>query len=85
MHLLNCIKDITKDKGEGKPQLKAAYVQESFYVGAENLDALVNVKSKKNLLEMLSCCCNLLLRMLFLLFNRQGGNNSWSIETFQER
>lgn len=45
------IKDFTKDtKGEGKPQLKAAYVQESFYVGAENLDALVNIKSKNELI-----------------------------------
>ena len=45
------IKEFTKDtKGEGKPQLKAAYVQESFYVGAENLDALINIKSKKELL-----------------------------------
>ena len=45
------IKDFTKDtKGEGKPQLKAAYVQESFYIGAENLEALVNIKSKKELI-----------------------------------
>ncbi|MCD8264648.1 MAG: 50S ribosomal protein L10 [Tannerellaceae bacterium] len=45
------IKDFTKDtKGKGKPQLKAAYVQESFYVGAENLEALVNIKSKNELI-----------------------------------
>ena len=45
------IKDFTKDtKGEGKPQLKAAYVQESFYVGAENWDALVSIKSKNELI-----------------------------------
>lgn len=45
------IKEFTKDsKGEGKPQLKAAYVQESFYVGAENLDALINIKSKNELI-----------------------------------
>ena len=46
------IKEFTKDvrKGEvGKPQLKAAYVQESFYVGSEYLDALVNLKSKEEL------------------------------------
>ena len=46
------IKDFTKDvrKGEiAKPQLKAAYVQESFYVGSEYLDALVNIKSKDEL------------------------------------
>lgn len=45
------IKNFTKDtKGEGKPKLKAAYVQESFYIGAEYLDALVNVKSKNELI-----------------------------------
>lgn len=45
------IKEFTKNtKGEGKPQLKAAYVQESFYVGAEYLDALVNIKSKNELI-----------------------------------
>ena len=44
------IKDFTKDtKGEGKPQLKAAYVQESIY-GADSLELLVNIKSKKELI-----------------------------------
>jgi large subunit ribosomal protein L10 len=32
------------------PKLKAAYVQESFYVGAENLDFLIAVKSKNELI-----------------------------------
>ena len=45
------IKDFTKGtKGEGKPLLKAAYVQESFYIGAENLDALVNLKSREEMI-----------------------------------
>jgi large subunit ribosomal protein L10 len=39
----------TKGKENAKPQLKAAYVQESFYVGAECLDALVNIKSREEL------------------------------------
>ena len=46
-------KDFTKDAKKGeikKPQLKAAYVQESFYVGAEYLDALVNLKSREELI-----------------------------------
>ena len=46
------IKDFTKDarKGEiGKPQLKAAYLQECFYIGSENLDALINLKSRDEL------------------------------------
>jgi large subunit ribosomal protein L10 len=39
-----------KDKDNAKPKLKAAYVQESFYIGAESLDALVNIKSKNELI-----------------------------------
>jgi len=37
-------------KGTDIPKLKAAYVHESFYVGAENLDLLVNIKSKNELI-----------------------------------
>ena len=51
------IKDFTKDAKKGvvaKPALKAAYVQESFYVGAENLEALVNIKSKNELIAFQS-------------------------------
>lgn len=45
------IKDFTKGtKGEGKPQLKAAYVQESFYLGPEQLGLLVDIKSKEELI-----------------------------------
>jgi len=37
-------------KGTNIPKLKAAYVQESFYVGAENLELLIAVKSKNELI-----------------------------------
>ena len=43
------IKEFKKD-APVKPELKAAYVQESFYIGAENLEALVNIKSKNELI-----------------------------------
>ena len=33
-----------------KPILKGAYVEESFYVGDENLETLVNIKSKNELI-----------------------------------
>ena len=32
------------------PALKAAYAEESFYVGANQLDALIHIKSKSELL-----------------------------------
>ena len=47
------IKDFKKDAKKdqpAKPVFKAAYVQESFYVGAENLETLVNIKSKSELI-----------------------------------
>lgn len=45
------IKEFTKDtKGEGKPWLKAAYAEESFYIGRDQLGALVAIKSREELL-----------------------------------
>ena len=44
------IKDFSKKNKKGKPELKAAYVEESFYIGANYLDALVSIKSKNELL-----------------------------------
>ncbi len=41
------IKEVAKD---GIPGLKAAYAEESFYVGAEQLDALVSIKSKNEVI-----------------------------------
>ncbi|GHU79422.1 50S ribosomal protein L10 [Bacteroidia bacterium] len=40
----------TFSKGTDIPKLKGAYVQEGFYVGAENLDLLVSIKSKNELI-----------------------------------
>ena len=49
------IKEFTKgDKtGEAKPQLKAAYVEETIYVGKQNLDFLCTIKSKNELIAEL--------------------------------
>ena len=48
----NCPAKLIKTfaKGTDIPKLKAAYVQEGFYVGAENLDLLVAIKSKNELI-----------------------------------
>ncbi len=44
------IKDFSKSSKSKKPVLKAAYVEESFYIGENQLDALVSIKSKNELL-----------------------------------
>ena len=41
------LKDFAKD---GMPALKAAYAEEGFYVGANQLDALCNIKSKNEVI-----------------------------------
>jgi large subunit ribosomal protein L10 len=43
------LKDFAK-KGESLPALKAAYVEETVYFGADQLDALASIKSKAELI-----------------------------------
>lgn len=44
------IKEFSKGNKVGKPVLKAAYVEEGFYVGADQLDTLAAIKSKNELI-----------------------------------
>ncbi len=44
------IKEFRKKTSGEKPILKAAYVEESVYVGADQLDALSTIKSKEELI-----------------------------------
>lgn len=44
------IKDFSKTNKAEKPALKAAFVEQSFYVGANQLEALIHVKSKNELI-----------------------------------
>ena len=39
-----------KGKQDVKPELKAAYVEETVYMGAQNLDLLSAIKSKNELI-----------------------------------
>ena len=42
-----------KDKAAARPQLKAAYVEETIYMGGQNLDFLAHIKSKNELIAEL--------------------------------
>ncbi|PID95264.1 MAG: 50S ribosomal protein L10 [Bacteroidetes bacterium] len=44
------IKDFRKEFNQEKPILKGAYVEETIYVGSENLEMLANIKSKNELI-----------------------------------
>ena len=41
---------LLKEYKDGVPSLKAAYAEEGFYVGAEQLDALATIKSKNEVI-----------------------------------
>jgi large subunit ribosomal protein L10 len=82
------IKDFTKGtkKGEeGKPKLKAAYVQESFYVGAENLDALVNIKSKNELIGDVIALLQSPAKNVISALQSSGQTISGLLKTLEER
>ena len=50
-NVANAPAKLLKDKAkEGIPGLKAAYAEESFYIGADQLDSLVAIKSKNEVI-----------------------------------
>ena len=66
------IKDFRKN--DKKPALKAAYVEEMIFIGDEQLDALVGLKSKSELLgEVIGLLQSPIQRVLGALENK-GGN-----------
>jgi large subunit ribosomal protein L10 len=68
-----------------KPILKAAYVQESIYVGDDQLDNLINIKSKN---EMIGVVIGMLQSPLQnVLSGLQSGSNKLSgiVKTLSER
>ena len=66
------IKDFRKN--DKKPALKAAYVEEMIFIGDEQLDALVGLKSKNELLgEVIGLLQSPIQRVLGALENK-GGN-----------
>ena len=77
------IKDFSKK--HKKPVLKAAYVEESVYVGADQLDALIAVKSKNELIA--DVVALLQSPMQTLLSQLQSGGNTIHgvLETLKER
>ncbi len=77
------IKDFTKT--HDKPVLRAAFVEESVYIGANQLDVLVAVKSKNELIAdvvaLLQSPMNTLLSQL-----KSGGNTIHGVlDTLKER
>jgi len=80
------IQDFTKGtKGEGKPWLKAAYVQECVYVGAENLEALANLKSREELIGDLVALLQSPVKNLVSALSSGGQTIHGILKTLEER
>lgn len=77
------IKDFSKKRK--KPVLKAAYVEEAVYVGADQLEALIAVKSKNELIgDVVALLQSPMQKLLSQL--QSGGNTIHGVlETLKER
>ena len=68
-------------KKEEKPALKSAYLQETFYVGDNNLDALANIKSREEMIgEIIGLLQSPIQRVVSALQNKSEGTEAQAEE-----
>ena len=73
------IKDFRKK--EEKPALKSAFVQETFYVGDNNLDTLVNIKSREEMIgEIIGVLQSPIQRVVSALQNKSEASGEAATE-----
>ncbi|MDR2814434.1 MAG: 50S ribosomal protein L10 [Prevotellaceae bacterium] len=68
-----------------KPVLKAAYVQESLYVGDQMLDELVNVKSRTELIADIAALLQSPVRNVISALQSSGHTLSGLVKTLESR
>ncbi len=72
--------------GNEKPALKAAYVQECAFVGADKLEELVNIKSKEDLLgEIIGMLQSPIQNVISALQNGGGSTIAGLVKTLEEK
>ena len=72
--------------GNEKPALKAAYVQECAFVGADKLDELVSIKSKEDLIgEIIGMLQSPLQNVVSALQNGGGQKIAGLVKTLEEK
>jgi large subunit ribosomal protein L10 len=69
----------------GKPELKGAYVQECLYVGANHLDALVNMKSREELIGDIIGLLQSPVQSVISALQSSGGKLAGIVKTLSER
>ena len=67
------------------PALKAAYVEESFYIGADQLDALVAIKSKNELIADVVALLQSPAKNVISALQSAGGTIHGVLQTLSER
>ncbi len=73
-------------KENGKPVLKGAYVQESIYKGAETLEALVNIKSREELIgDIITLLQSPAKNVISALTSQGGGKLAGIVKTLSEK
>lgn len=72
-------------KKSDKPLLKGAYIEESIYVGDENLDALVSLKSKEELIGDIVALLQSPAKNVVSALKSSGGKLAGIVQTLSER
>lgn len=72
-------------KKSDRPILKGAYVEESVYIGDENIDALVNIKSKDELIGDVITLLQSPAKNVISALQSGGGKLAGIIKTLSER
>ncbi|WAC40977.1 50S ribosomal protein L10 [Pedobacter sp. SL55] len=79
------IKSLRKGKGEDKPQLKGAYVDTAIFVGDNQLDALVSLKSREELIGEIVGLLQSPAKNVVSALQSGGGKIAGIVKTLQER
>lgn len=79
------IKAFRKEKDLDKPQIKAAYIDSAVYLGDDQLDALVSLKSKEDLLGELIGLLNSPMSNLLSQLASGGQNVMGLLKALEER
>lgn len=80
------IKDYrTSEKNATKPVLKGAYVEECFYIGEQHLDALVNIKSKNELIADVIALLESPVKNVISQLQSAGNTITGVLKTLEER
>jgi len=68
-----------------KPELKGAYVEESLYIGEKSLEALANLKSKKELIANVILALQSPMQNLISQLNSAPNNIGGILKTLSEK